>query len=113
VSNLSVNENQQPLLNWEAVLLPVCSVAAVAWMLVSYARIGRDILSYMGIGWFAVLLRPFVLLSAALLLRRRRRVGYMVAAVGAGLPLKMNRRSKLPIPSGAKARVFIGSGRHG
>jgi hypothetical protein len=98
------------MLNWEAVLLPVCSVAAVAWMLVSNARIGRDILSYMGIGWFAVLLSRFVLLSAALLLRRRRRVGYMVAAVGAGLPLKMNRRSKLPIPQGLKPASLLALG---
>jgi hypothetical protein len=28
-------------------------------------------------------------------------------------PLIMNRRSKLPGPSGAKALVFVGSGRHG
>jgi hypothetical protein len=87
VSNLSMNENQQLKPNWNAVLLPVCSVAAIAWMLVSYARIGRDILLYMGMGWFAVLLSPFVLLSGALLLRWRPRIGYMVAAVGAALPL--------------------------
>jgi hypothetical protein len=82
-----MNESQQLKPGWRAVLLPVFSVAAVAWMLVSYTRIGRDILLYMGMDWLAVLLSPFVLLSGAVLLRRRPRIGYMVAAVGAALPL--------------------------
>ncbi len=56
-------------------------------MLVSYARTGRDIPLYVGMDWLAVLLSPFVLGGGALLLRLRPRVGYMVAAVGAVLPL--------------------------
>jgi hypothetical protein len=87
VSNLSMNPNEQLKPSWKALLLPVCSVAAVAWMLVSYARIGRGFPLYTGMDWFAVLLGPFVVLSGALLLRWRPRVGYMVAAVGAALPL--------------------------
>ena len=87
MSNLSVNKSQQLKPSRRAALVPVCAVVAVAWMLVSYARIGRDILLYMGIEWLAVLLSPFVLLSGALLLHWRPRIGYMVAAVGAALPL--------------------------
>jgi hypothetical protein len=87
VSNLSVNKSQQLKPSRRAALVPVCAVVAVAWMLVSYARIGRDILLYMGIEWLAVLLSPFVLLSGALLLHWRPPIGYMVAAVGATLPL--------------------------
>jgi hypothetical protein len=73
--------------NWQAVLLPVCSVAAVVWMLVSRARIAHDILQYRSMDWFAVLLSPLILLGSALLLRLRPRFGYMVAAVEAALPL--------------------------
>jgi hypothetical protein len=82
-----MNNGEQLKPSWKAALLPVCSAAAFAWMIVSYARTGRDILSYTGIDWFAVLLSPFVLLSAVLLLLWRLRVGYVVAAVGAASPL--------------------------
>src|ERR1700728_107100 len=82
-----MNENRQLKPSWKAVLLTVSATAAIAWMLVCYARTGRDILLYMGMAWLAVLLSPFGLLSSALLLRWRLRVGYMVAAVGAVLPL--------------------------
>jgi hypothetical protein len=82
-----MNENQQLKPTRKAVLLPVCSVAALVWMLVSYARMGNDILPYRSMDWFAVLLSPFVLLGGALLLRWRSGLGYMVAAVGAVLPL--------------------------
>jgi hypothetical protein len=82
-----MNENQPVKLGRQAMLLPICSAAAIAWMLVSYVRIARGILSYTPLDWLAVLLSPFVLLSGALLLRRHPRLGYMVAAVGAILPL--------------------------
>jgi hypothetical protein len=87
VSNLSMNQNQQPKPNRKASLLPVCSAAVVVWMLVSYARTGRDVLVYIGMDWHAVLLSPLVLSIGALLLRWRARVGYIVAAAGATLPL--------------------------
>lgn len=82
-----MNENQQLKPSRKAVVLPVCSATVVVWMLVNYARTGHDMLLYMGLNWLAVLLSPFVLLISALLLRRRARVGYMVAALGAALPL--------------------------
>jgi hypothetical protein len=82
-----MNESQQLEPGWKSMLLPVGSVAAVAWMLISYARIRRDILLYVGMDWFAVLLCPFVLLSGVPLLRWQPRVGYVVSAVGAALPL--------------------------
>jgi len=82
-----MNEHQQLKLSRQAVLLPICSVAAVAWMLVSCARIEHDILPYRRMDWFAVLLSPVVLLGGTLLLRSRPRLGYMVVAVGAVLPL--------------------------
>jgi hypothetical protein len=69
------------------VLLPVCSAAVVTWMVVSCARVGHDILPYGSMDWSAVLLSPFVLLGGAGLLRWRPRLGHMVAAVGALLPL--------------------------
>jgi hypothetical protein len=81
-----MNQNQQPKPSRKASLLPVCSAAVVVWMLVSYARTGRDVLLYIGMDWLAVLLSPFVLSVGALLLRWRPRVGYMVAAAGAALP---------------------------
>lgn len=68
-------------------LLPVCTVAAVAWMLVSYARIAHGILPYGSMDRFAVNFGPVVLLGGTMLLRSRPRLGYMVAAVGAVLPL--------------------------
>ncbi len=67
--------------------IPACSVATVVWLLVSYSRIARDILSYRSMDWLAVLLSPFVLLGAALLLRWLPRLGYATAVVGAVLPL--------------------------
>jgi hypothetical protein len=70
-----------------AALLPICSAVAVIWMLVTYAGIGRDILSYMRADGFAMLFGPPVLVGGALLLRWRARVGYSVAVVGAALPL--------------------------
>ena len=82
-----MNEHQQLKPSRQAVLLPVCSVAAVAWMLVSYARIAHGILSYRSMDRFAVYLGPVVLLGGTMLLRSRPRLGYMVAAVGAVLPL--------------------------
>ena len=82
-----MNEQQQLKPSRQAVLLPVCSVATVAWMLVSCARIAHDVLPYRSMDWFAVLLSPVVLLGSTLLLRSRPRLGYMVAAVGAVLPL--------------------------
>jgi hypothetical protein len=82
-----MNENHLVKPSRKDVLLPVCSMAAVAWMLVSYTRIARDFLSYRDMGWFAMLLSPFVLLAAPLLLRWRPRVGYIVASVGALLPI--------------------------
>jgi hypothetical protein len=82
-----MNERQQLKPSRQAVLLPVCSVAAVAWMLVSRARIAHDILPYRSMVWYAVLFSPVVLLGSTLLLRSRPRLGYMVAAVGAALPL--------------------------
>ena len=82
-----MNGTEQVKPSWKVVTLPLCSVAAVAWMLASYASTGRDILLYMGMAWFAVLLSPLVLLSGVLLLRGRLRIGYMVAAIGAALPL--------------------------
>jgi hypothetical protein len=70
-----------------AVFILVCSVATVSWMLVDYSRIARDIFSYRSVDWLAVLLSPFVLLGATLLLRWRPRLGYATAIVGAALPL--------------------------
>ena len=58
-----MNEHQQLKPKRQAVLLPVCSVAAVVWMLVSRARIAHDILQYWSMDWFAVLLSPLILLS--------------------------------------------------
>ncbi len=87
VSNLSMNESQRFNPSRSAALVPVCAAVAVAWMLVSYARIGRDVLLYLSLEWLALILSPFVLLSGALLLHWRPRIGYMVAAVGAALPL--------------------------
>ena len=52
-----------------ALLLPLGSVAILAWMLVTFAQIGRNLLSHVSLDWFAVLLSPFVLLTGALLLR--------------------------------------------
>ncbi len=80
-------EKQRPKPSRKAVLLPVGSAAVVVCMLVSYARTGRDPLLYMGMDWLAVLSSAFVLSVGALLLLWRAHVGYVLAAVGAALPL--------------------------
>jgi hypothetical protein len=82
-----MNEHQQLKPSRQAILLHVCSVAAVAWMLVSRARIAHDILLNRSIDWYAVLVSPVILLGGTMLLRSRPRFGYMVVAVGAVLPL--------------------------
>ena len=61
-------------------------MATIIWILVEYAQIAPYLL-YRSIDWFAVLLSPFALLAGALLLLRRPRLGYMIAALGAALPL--------------------------
>jgi hypothetical protein len=87
VSNIPMKENLQRKPTRKTMLLPVCSATAVAWMFVSYVLIGQGTLSDKSIGWFAVLLAPFVLLGSALVVRKGTRLGYMVAAIGAVLPL--------------------------
>jgi hypothetical protein len=82
-----MNESEQTKPSPKAAFLPVCSLAALVWTLVSYARIGSNVLLYGSMDWFAVLLSPFVLLSAALLLLWHPRLGYVVTALGAALAL--------------------------
>ncbi len=82
---MQLNEQIKP--TWKDLLLPLGAVAILAWMLVTFAQIGRDLLSHVSSDWFAVLLSPFVLLAGVLLLRWRPRLGYIVAAFGAVLPL--------------------------
>jgi hypothetical protein len=82
-----MNKDEQLKPSRQAVLLSVCTVAAVARMLVSYARIAHGILPYTSMDRFAVCLGAVVLLGGTMLLRSRPRLGYMVAAVGAVLPL--------------------------
>jgi len=61
-------------------------MATIIWMLVEYAQIAPYLL-YRSMDWFALLLSPLALLAGASLLLRRPRLGYMVAALGAALPL--------------------------
>jgi len=70
-----------------SILLPVSSMVAVVSMLASSSRIARDLLSFRNINSFALILCPFALLGSALLLRRHTHLGYILAAVGAVLPL--------------------------
>ena len=81
-----MSEDAPPTPDRKAVLLPACSTASITWLLVNYAQTAFY-LSYRRMDWFAVLLSPFVLLAGTLLLFRRPRLGYMVAALGAALPL--------------------------
>jgi hypothetical protein len=87
MSNVSMKRNEQTGPSWKAVFLPVCSGAALVWLLVAHGRFGSDILLHGDMDWFLVLLSPVVLLSAALLLHWHPRVGYTVAALGAAFPL--------------------------
>jgi hypothetical protein len=81
-----MSETGQHQRNWSASALPVGSMAAVVSMIVSRARIGRDIPPY-SMESFAVFLGPLVLLVGILLSRNRPRLGYIVTASGAVLPL--------------------------
>lgn len=56
-------------------------------MLVSACWVAHDILSFRSIDSFALILGPFALLGSALLSRRRSRLAYILAVVGAALPL--------------------------
>jgi hypothetical protein len=87
VSNYLMSEKQQSKPNRASVLPPVCSMAAVVCMLVNYALISPETLAYPIINLLTVILGPFVLLGGAVLSRRRARLGYILAAAGAILPL--------------------------
>jgi len=84
VSNSSMNLGTRPKTNAWASLLPSASAIAVAWMLISYARFVP--LTSMDISFFAASLSPFALAST-IMLRSRRRIGYVMTVIGAALPL--------------------------
>ena len=81
-----MQESAQMNPSGRALILPLASAVAIAWLVVSFAQIGRELLTLITYDWVCVLVSPFVLFAGALLLRSRPRLGYIIAAFGAVLP---------------------------
>ena len=73
-----MQESAQMNPSGRALILPLASAVAIAWLVVSFAQIGRELLTLITYDWVCVLVSPFVLFAGALLLRSRPRLGYII-----------------------------------
>lgn len=78
---MDIKSNRKPT------LMPISCAAVVGCMLGVYVHLANGALSNGSVSWISFLVSPLISISSALLLLRKRRIGLVLAAIGAAFAI--------------------------